>query len=209
MQGLLQIPDVETPRVGPKLSLNQLEEKLLNEKEKQRYQAITGAVMCLAQCHSLRYPLRSQPAREGHVQACESSHGAAKRLFYYLAGSADFPITYKQGDFRLAAFSDANWGKDTDNGRSMLSYIALVTDASIRSNVRLQGLTAQSTIEAELVAATLTMEEAVFCPNMMLGLGLDESFGSVPIYIDNTSALPSQAAAPTVLAKVHRAEVFL
>ena len=34
-----------TPRVGPKLSLNQPEEKLLNEEEKRRYQAITGAVM--------------------------------------------------------------------------------------------------------------------------------------------------------------------
>ena len=41
---------------------------------------------------------------------------------------------------------------------------------------------------AELVAAALTMEEVVFCPNMMLELGFDESFGSVPLYIDNTSA---------------------
>ena len=33
------------------------------------------------------------------------------------------------------------------------------------------------------------MKEAVFCPNMMLELGFDESFGRVPLYIDNTSAL--------------------
>ena len=40
------------------------------------------------------------------------------------------------------------------------------------------------------MAAALTMkEEAVFCSNMMLELDFDMSFGSVPLYIDNTSAL--------------------
>ena len=139
--------------------------------------------------HSLRHPLRSQSAREGHVHACESSHGAANRLFYYLVWSADFPITYKQGGFRLDAFSDANWGKNPDNGRSTLSYIVILANAPIRFKVRLQGLAAQSTIEAELMAATLTIKEAVFCSNMMLELGFDDSFGSVPIYIDSTSVL--------------------
>ena len=45
--------------------------------------------------------------------------------------------------------------------------------------VGLQGLTAQSTMEEDVVAATLTMKEkAVFCSNMMLELGFDEGFGS-------------------------------
>ena len=53
----------------------------------------------------------------------------------------------------------------------------------------LQGLTAQSTIEAELVAAVMTMKEAVFCSSMMLELDFDESFGSMSLYIGNMSAL--------------------
>ena len=32
-------------------------------------------------------------------------------------------------------------------------------------------------------------EEVVFCSDMMSGLGLGESFGSVPLHIDNMSAL--------------------
>ena len=32
-------------------------------------------------------------------------------------------------------------------------------------------------------------KEAIFCPSTMLELGFDERFGSVPLYIDNTSAL--------------------
>ena len=65
-----------------------------------------------------------------------------------------------------------------------------VANAPIIFKVELQGLTAQPTMEAELVAAALTMtEEAVFCSNMMSELGFGESLGSVPLHIDNTSAL--------------------
>ena len=37
-------------------------------------------------------------------------------------------------------------------------------------------------------AALAMKEEAVFYSNTMLELGFDKSFGSVPLYIDNTSA---------------------
>ena len=65
-----------------------------------------------------------------------------------------------------------------------------VANAPIIFKVELQGLTAQPTMEAEVVAVPLTMkEEAVLCSNMMSELGFGESFGSVPLHIDNTSAL--------------------
>ena len=65
----------------------------------------------------------------------------------------------------------------------------MLANAPISFKVGLQELTAQSTMEGELVAAALGNKEAVFCSNMMLELGFDKSFGSVPLYIDNTSAL--------------------
>ena len=65
------------------------------------------------------------------------------------------------------------------HGRSTPSYIVTLANAPIIFKVELQGLTAQSTMKAELVGATLTMkDEAVFCSNMMLELGFDESFES-------------------------------
>ena len=115
--------------------------------------------------------------------------GGVKHLLRYLVGSTDFSITYKQGGFRLTAVSDANWGNNPDNGRSTSSYIVMLANAPISFKVGLQGLTAQSIMDAELVAAALAMKEAVFCSNMMLELGFDKSFGSVSQYIDNTSAL--------------------
>ena len=66
----------------------------------------------------------------------------------------------------------------------------MVANAPIIFKVELQGLTAQPTMEAELVAVALTMKEkAVFCSNIMSELSFGESFGSVPLHIDNTSAL--------------------
>ena len=70
------------------------------------------------------------------------------------------------------------------------SYNVTLTDAPTIFKVGLQGLTTQSTMGAKLVAAALAMkDEAVFCSNTMSGLGFGVSFGSVPLYIDNTSVL--------------------
>ena len=70
------------------------------------------------------------------------------------------------------------------------SYIVTLTDAPTIFKVRLQGLTAQSTMEAEFMAAALAMkDEVVFFSDTMSGLGSGESFGSVPLHIHNTSAL--------------------
>ena len=72
----------------------------------------------------------------------------------------------------------------------MSSYIVFLANALVSFKVGggLQGLTAQSTMEANLVAAALAMKEAVFCSNMIKELGFGTRFNSVPLYIDNTSA---------------------
>ena len=123
---------------------------------------------------------------------------AAKHLLRYLAGTVDFAITYKHGGFKLTAFSDANWGHNPDNGKSMSSYIVFLANAPVSFKVGLQGLTAQSIMEAELVAATLAMKEAVFCSNMMKELGFGTRFDSVPLCIDNARLCMSPEIRPTV-----------
>lgn len=55
--------------------------------------------------------------------------------------------------------------------------------------VGLQGVTAQYTMEAELVAAKLTMKDSALCSNMMKELGCSMLFGSLPVYFGNISAL--------------------
>ena len=58
---------------------------------------------------------------------------------------------------------------------------------SFKSGV--QSLTAMCTMEAELVASALAMNEAVFCSNMMTELRFGRGFGQVPLHIDNSATL--------------------
>ena len=107
-----------TPGVGPELSPDQPEENLVNGEGERRYQSITGADMYLGQVcrYDILYTV-NQLAR-AMFKPSNAHMGATKHLLHYLVWSADFSITYKQGGFRLAAFSDANWATDPDNGKS-------------------------------------------------------------------------------------------
>lgn len=89
-----------------------------------------------------------------------------KHLLRYLAGREDFAITFKQGGFKLNAFYDANWGNNPSNGGSMSSCTIMLSNAPMCFKVKLQGLTAQFTMEAELVGAALMMKESVLCSNL-------------------------------------------
>ena len=114
-----------TPGAAPELSLNQPENDLLDEESKRRYQSVVGATMYLAQVsrYDILYAV-NQLAR-GMSKPSKAHMGAAKHLLRYLAGSTDFSITYKQGGFKLAAFSDANWGNNLDNGKSTSCIVML------------------------------------------------------------------------------------
>ena len=112
---------------------------------------------------------------------------AAKHVLRYLAGTGDFANKEKQGGFNFTAFSVANCGNNPVNGKS--SYIVFLSDARVSFKLGVKGLTAQCTITAVLVDAALPMKEAGFSSNTMKRLGLGMRFDSVPLYIDNTSAL--------------------
>ena len=178
-----------TPGVGPEISLGQPADRLLDEQGKQRFQSIAGGLMYLAQV--LRYAnlyVVNQLAK-AMSKPSKAYMGAAKHVLWYLAGSVNLPITCKRGDFKLTTYTDANWGGNLDNVKSSSSYIVMVTNGPISFKVGLQSLIAQSTVEAELVAAATAMKESLFCRNIMMELGFTEGVRSIPVYIDNTSAL--------------------
>lgn len=120
------------PRVEKELGLDLKEEMLPGKDDKQRFQAITGSVMYLGQvvCYGIQYAVQ-QLARE--VSKPSNAHiSPAINLFRYLAGTTDFVTTYKQGGFKLSAFSDDNWGNEPDNGKPMLSYVVMLFEHSDR-----------------------------------------------------------------------------
>ena len=177
------------PGVGPELFLDQPEENLLNEEGKRRYQSVTGAAMYLVQFfrYDILYTV-NQLAR-AMPKPSKANMGAAKHLLRYLVGSTGFSIAYKERGFKLTGFFYLELGSKPRQREVYIMFSNnMLSNGPISFKVGIQGLTAQSTMEAELVAAALTMKEAVFCSNMMLELGFKEGFGRAPFRIDNTSA---------------------
>ena len=187
--GMSEWKPTNTPGCGPELSNQQPDEAMLNEEEKKRYQGIVGCLMYVLQV--LRYDIMYAVGQLARPMAKPSKIHmvAAKYTLRYLAGTTDFSITYKRGDFKLAVFSDSNWANNPDNGLSTPCYLSMLCDAPIGFKSGLQGLTAMSTMKAELVASALAMKEAVFCSNMLNELGFGKDFAKVPLYCDNTATL--------------------
>ena len=113
--GMLGCNPAYTIGAKPKLSLDQPEENLSNEEGKRRYQSITGGAMYLAQVYQYDILYTVNQLTRAISKPSKARMGAAKHPLRYLAGSTDFSMTYKQGGFKLAAFSDANWEANPDN----------------------------------------------------------------------------------------------
>ena len=98
----------------------------MDDEAKRRFQAIVGSTIYLSQVtrYEVSYAV-IQPARE-MSKPSKAHMGAAKHLLWYLAGTVDFSITYKQGGFGLNAYSDAIWGNNPDNGKLTSSYITMM-----------------------------------------------------------------------------------
>ena len=180
--GMSECKPTNTPGYGQELSNQQPDKTLLDEEEKKRYQGIVGRQMYVSQV--LRYDIMYAVGQLARPMAKPSKiHTvAAKHTFRYLAGTTDSSITYERGGFKLAVFSDSNWGHNPDNGKSTSCYLSMLCDAPIGFKSGLEGLTAISAMEAELVALVLAMKDAVFCSNMLTELGFDKDFAKVPLY---------------------------
>lgn len=132
----------------------QPEGSLLNEVDKQRFQAITGSIVFLTQviCYDCMYAI-SQVA-QGMSEPPKAHMAAAKHLLRYLAGTTNFSIVYK--DASTSRRTPTLTGATTrTTGRSMSSNMMMMGKAQASFTTELQSLTAMSTTEAELIAATV------------------------------------------------------
>ena len=137
------------------------------------------------------------------------SWGRAKAFTSLFGWSTDISIVYKQGGIRPAAFSNANWGNNPDDGKSTSSHIVILAKSPIWFWVGLQGLTAQTIREEELVAAARTIQETVSCNNIMNELRFK---GGSTVFLSSTTTrrrLTWPAIASTSLGQLHCAEVLL
>ncbi|KAJ9534588.1 hypothetical protein QJQ45_022193 [Haematococcus lacustris] len=122
-----------------------------------------------------------------HLAAPTQQHwAAAKAVLSYLKGTASQGLVFGGSD-SLQGYCDADYAGDKDTARSTTGYVFTLHGAAISWSSRLQPTVAMSTAEAEYMAASGAVKEAVWLRKLMQDLGLPGT--CVNIMCDNQAAL--------------------
>jgi hypothetical protein len=158
-----------------------------------RFQATVGALMWAAICTrpDMSYAV-GQLSR--HASNPDKPHEAALiQCLRYLRGTVDYRLTYS-GKGRvediptLVGFSDADWAGDFDTRRSTTGYLFQLSGGAVSWQSKRQRTTAQSTVEAEYMAAASATKEAVWLSALLTGIGC-APLGPVVLRVDNEGAI--------------------
>ncbi|WIA41017.1 hypothetical protein OEZ86_004655 [Tetradesmus obliquus] len=112
---------------------------------------------------------------------------AARGLVRYLAGTADYGITYGTSKGELVGYCDADYAGDVDTRRSTTGYVFMKGGGAITWQSKRQQTVAGSTTEAEYMAAAGAVKEGLFLRK--LEGALNNKIGSINILADNQSAI--------------------
>ena len=151
-----------TPREESMLS------PLLQGRDQRRYQSIIGALNFAAQCTrpDISYAVGKlsqvcHKPRERHMKA-------ALRCLYYLAGTPDVSLHFQGGKgLTLKGFSDADWAGCHLTRRSTSGFIFTLAGAPITWSSKRQSETAMSSCEAEYIALTAGIKEAIWLRDVL------------------------------------------
>lgn len=117
-------------------------------------------------------------------------HKAALHCLRYLKGTIDRGITYgTDRSEQLIGFSDSDWAKCIDSGRSVTGYVFYIGGGPISWTSKTQPTVAQSSTEAELMAATFTAKEAAHLRQLCADFNTDFITEPIPICEDNQGAI--------------------
>ncbi|MED6175812.1 hypothetical protein PIB30_116826 [Stylosanthes scabra] len=126
------------------------------------------------------------------LSICAESHCGTleivKRILQFIQGTADQGIYFtKCTDFKLLAFSDANWASDLDDRRSTTGYCIYLRANLISWKCSKQIKVSRSSTEAEYRAIATTQTEIMAIQLLLQELQIPQPH-SPTIYCDNMSS---------------------
>lgn len=117
------------------------------------------------------------------------------RLLIYVRDTSKRGIKFQGTDFKLYAYSDADWGGDLESRRSTTGYVVYAAGGPIAWQSKLQSTVAVSTMEAEYMAAFGSIQELIWIKGVLGELGF-AYVDPITLYMDSKSAI-SLAKNPT------------
>ena len=127
----------------------------------------------------------------------EAHWTAVKNILKYLRRTSDMFLVYGgEPELTVTGYSDASFQTDKDDLKSQTGYTFIMNGGAVIWRSSKQDTTADSTTEAEYIAASEAAKEAVWIRKFIGELGVVPSVaGPITIYCDNTGAI-AQAKEP-------------
>jgi hypothetical protein len=115
---------------------------------------------------------------------------AVKRILRYIKGTTDVSLTYgtECNNNILTGYADADFAGDLNDRKSTSGYVFKLNGGAVSWFSKKQGCVAQSTAEAEYVAASHATKEAIWLRSLLAELGFPQSKPTT-IYEDNRACI--------------------
>ena len=160
-----------------------------NVCDQQMYQAIVGSLLYLSTKTrpDIAYAVGSiarfcaRPTQQHWV--------ALKRILRYLKGTSNYGLSYK-GDVggEITGYSDADWAGDITDRKSTSGYVFMQAGDAISWKSRKQSCVALSTAEAEYIALSAAVQEALWLQQITSDL-FNMHAKAMTIFEDNQSTI--------------------
>ena len=153
-----------------------------------KYRQLVGSLIYLSVTHlDITFVVRILSRFMHHP--CEEHWVVAKRVLKYLNGTQTYNIKYtKFLDFHLAGSLDSNFDGDKGNGVSTSGYLMNPKLAAISWRSHKQSIPADSTTEAEYVAAAQATNEIIWLQKILEDLE-EKQKSSTPLFVGNSSEI--------------------
>ncbi|XP_071909529.1 uncharacterized mitochondrial protein AtMg00810-like [Coffea arabica] len=152
------------------------------------YRSLIGCLMYLTATRPDIMQAVSLLSRYMHC-ASEIHFQAAKRILRYVKGTVDYGIRFSQvKNFNFHGFSDSDWAGCADDMRSTSGYCFTFGSGIFSWCSKKQDVIAQSTAEAEYVAAAAAVNQALWIRKLMTDLHMKQE-DCTQIFVDNEAAI--------------------
>jgi transposase InsO family protein len=172
--------------LSPSVRLAQGEGSFL-DKTAYSYSQLVGSLMYLSVCTRPDISFAVGVLARFMANPTTVHWQAAKGVLRYLAGTVDYGICFEGSSTTLVGYCDADFAADVDTRRSTTGYVFLLNGGAISWCSRRQQTVAASTTEAEYMAASAAVKEALWLCRLLADLGLGP--GTIGINADNQSAI--------------------
>jgi hypothetical protein len=130
----------------------------------------------------------------GLVSKYQSNPGKAhwqamKRIFKFLQMTKSMKLCFGLDELKIKGFTDVDFAEDTNDRKSTSEYVFLFGEIMVSWLSKKQGCVTKYTMEAEYIACSTAVSNAVWIKRFMESLKLDMQDRLVNVFCDNKSAI--------------------